>query len=108
MRLPIDTSSLTFLCAVGPEPVVDFDTKKPKADEAGVPLFAVQLVALGDGGAEVVTVKVAGEPPKGVAQGATVRVDGLVASPWSMGERSGVAFRAERIEPVTGPARAAS
>lgn len=106
MRLPIDTSSLTFLCAVGPEPVVDFDTKRPKVED-GVPLFAVQLVALGDGGAEVVTVKVAGEPPKGVAQGATVRVDGLVASPWSMGDRSGVAFRAERIEPATGPARAA-
>ena len=107
MRLPIDTSGMTFLCAVGPEPVIDFDTKRPKADEAGTPLFAVQLVALADGGAEVITAKVAGAPPKGVEQGATVRVVGLVASPWSTGERSGVAFRAERIEPVSTTPRAA-
>ena len=107
MRLPIDTSGMTFLCAVGPEPVIDFDTKKPKSDEAGAPLYAVQLVALADGGAEVITAKVAGMPPKGVEQGAPVRVVGLVASPWSMGERSGVAFRAERIEPVNSTTRAA-
>jgi hypothetical protein len=91
---------MTFLCAVGPEPVIDFDTKKAKTDADGTALFAVQLVALADGGAEVITAKVAGVPAKGVEQGATVRVVGLVASPWSMGERSGVAFRAERIEPV--------
>jgi hypothetical protein len=97
---------MTFLCAVGPEPVVDFDSKRPKADESGAPLFAVQLVALAGGGAEVIVAKVAGEP-KGVTQGAMVRVLGLVATPWAMGERSGVAFRAERIEPVTGGTRAA-
>lgn len=101
MRLPIDTAGMTFLCAVAPEPVVDFDTKRPKADENGAPLYAVQLVLLADGGAEVIVAKVAGEPPSGVVQGAKVRVTGLVASPWAMNDRSGVAFRAERIEPTT-------
>lgn len=107
MRLPIDTSGMSFFAALGPEPVIDFDTKRPKTDETGAPLFAVQVVAVADGGAEVVTVKVAGEP-KGVSQGQPVRVVGLVATPWSMGERSGVAFRAERIEPAAnGTPRAA-
>lgn len=99
MKLPIDTSAMTFLCAVAPEPVRDFDTKRPKADENGEPIYSVQLVALVDDGAELLTVKVAGLP-KGLSQGTAVKVSGLVASPWSMGERSGISFRANRIEPV--------
>jgi lambda repressor-like predicted transcriptional regulator len=100
MKLPIDTSGMTFLAAGPPEPVLDFDSKSAKVDENGETLFAAQLVALVNGGAEVISVKVAGEP-KGIAQGSAVRVTGLVASPWQMGERSGVSFRATRIEPVT-------
>ena len=39
--------------------------------------------------------------PKGVVQGSTVKIAGLVATPWSMGDRSGVAYRAEQIEPTS-------
>lgn len=99
MKLPIDVSGMTFLAAGSPEPVRDFDSKAAKVDENGEPLFAVQLVILVDGGAEVITVKMAGEP-KGLGHGVAVKVSGLVASPWSMGDRSGVAFRAARIEPA--------
>ena len=60
MKLPIDTSVMTFLAAGPPEPVVDFESKAAKLDEHGAPLFAVQLVVLADGGAEVIGVKVAG------------------------------------------------
>ena len=49
MRLPIDTSAISFLCALAPEPVVDFETRRPKADENGEPLFVIQLLAMGDG-----------------------------------------------------------
>lgn len=98
MKLPIDTTGMTFLAAGPPEPVLDFESKTPKVDENGAALYSVQLVALNDGGAEVIGVKVAGQP-KGVSQGATVRVVGLVATPWSMGDRSGVAYRATQIEP---------
>jgi hypothetical protein len=68
-------------------------------DETGAPLHSVQVVALNDGGAEVIAVKVAGQP-KGVTQGSTVKVTGLVATPWTMGDRSGVAYRADQIEPT--------
>ncbi|MGH9131882.1 MAG: hypothetical protein ACRDWV_09470 [Acidimicrobiales bacterium] len=107
MKLPIDTTGMTFLAAGPPEPVLDFETKQPKADENGEPIFAVQVVVLAEGGAEVIGVKVAGQP-KGVGQGTSVRLSGLVASPWAMNDRSGVAFRASRIELVTagaGPSR---
>jgi len=54
----------------------------------------------------VFSVKVAGEP-KGVSQGSALKVSGLTAQPWAMGERSGIAFRASRIEPA-GTARSAA
>ena len=41
MRLPIDTSSISFLCALAPEPVLDFETKRPRADENGEPLYVI-------------------------------------------------------------------
>jgi hypothetical protein len=106
MKLPIDTAGITFLAAGSPEPALDYDTKTAKVDESGQTIFSLQVVALSDGGAEVIAVKVAGEP-KGVAQGAALKLVGLTAQPWSMGDRSGVAFRAARIEPA-GTSRPAS
>jgi hypothetical protein len=49
MRLPVDTSSIAFLCALEPQPVLAFDTKQPRADENGEPLYVVQLIALAEG-----------------------------------------------------------
>ena len=100
MKLPVDTSAIAFLCALAPEPVVDFETKRPRADENGEPLYVVQLLAMGDGSADLLAVKVPGIPGAGVRQGAAVKVVGLVAQPWTMADRSGVSFRAARIEPA--------
>lgn len=96
MKLSIDTSGMKFMCASEPEAVLDFETKKPKADENGEALYGVQIVAISDGGAEVINVKLAGRPQ--VQPGQMLAVGGLVATPWSMGDRSGVAFRASKIE----------
>ena len=106
MKLPVDTSAIAFLCAVEAEPVVDFETKRPRADENGEPLYVVQLIAMTDGAAEIIAVKVPGQPSTGIRQGHPVRVHGLVAQPWTMQDRSGVAFRAARIEPVVAQAKA--
>jgi hypothetical protein len=65
----------------------------------------VQLIALGDGEAEILAVKVPGLP-SGLRQGHPVKVHGLVAQPWTMNDRAGVAFRAARIEPVVSTAKA--
>jgi hypothetical protein len=106
MKLPVDTSAIAFLCAVEAEPVVDFETKRPRADENGEPLYVVQLIALSDGAAEIIPVKVPGLPGPGIRQGHPVKVSGLVAQPWTMGDRSGVAFRAAKVEPAIPQAQA--
>ena len=82
MKLPIDTTGVTFLCAMAPEPVMDFETKRQKGDLNGEPLFSVQLVLLADGGAEVISVKIAGTPAAGLVSGTPVAVVALVATPW--------------------------
>jgi hypothetical protein len=106
VKLPVDTSAIAFLCAMPPEPVVDFETKRPRADDNGEPLYVVQLIAMTDGAAEILAVKVPGMPAQGIRQGHPVKVVGLVAQPWTMGDRSGVAFRAARVEPAVPVAKA--
>jgi hypothetical protein len=106
MRLPIDTTAVNFVTAGAAEAAVDFDTKAQKTDENGQPLFNVHLFAVGAGGRDVITVKVAGEP-KGLGEFTPVRVRELVATTWAMGDRAGVSFRAGSVEAAT-PTRSAS
>lgn len=98
MHLSIDTSAMKFLCAAEPEPVLDFETKTPKTDEHGQPLTSVRLVVISQSGADVITVKLPGTPT--VSVGEQVSVSALVAIPWTMGDRNGIAFRATKIESV--------
>jgi hypothetical protein len=106
MKLPVDTSAIAFLCALAPEPVVDFQTKQHRADENGEPLYVMQLLAMGDGSADLLAVKVPGVPSSAIRQGAQVKVMGLVAQPWTMNDRSGVSFKAARVEPAIAQAKA--
>ena len=99
MRLPIDTQSVRFASAGPAEPILDFETRAPKLDESGTPLYSVPLFAAGSGVKDSITVKVSGEP-KGLGEFTQVRVTGLIASTWEVGPNHGVSFRAERIEPV--------
>ena len=80
MKLPVDTSAIAFLCAVETEPVVDFETKRPRADENGEPLYLVQLIAMTDGAAEILAVKVPGMP-SGLRQGHPSRSPAWSPSP---------------------------
>ena len=105
MKLPVDTTSIAFLCALEPQPLLDFQSKQPRADENGEPLYVVQLIALAEGEAEILAVKVPGQP-SGLRQGHPVKVTGLVAQPWTMNDRAGVTFRAARIEPVVAQTKA--
>jgi hypothetical protein len=98
MRIPIDTSNLTLM-AGKIEQALDFETKRPKADANGEPIYMVDLVVIAEGSPQIWPVKVSGEP-KGVAVGQLVKVSGLVAAPWSMEGRSGVSFRADTVLPA--------
>jgi hypothetical protein len=105
VKLPVDTSAIAFLCALEPQPLLDFETRQPRAESNGEPLYVVQLIALAEGEAEILAVKVPGQP-SGIRQGHPVKVSGLVAQPWTMNDRSGVAFRAARVEPAVQQAKA--
>jgi hypothetical protein len=115
MRLPIDTSRLQFLVVAAAEPLKQYEEGKPRerwaprTDTNGELLWRVQLVALGDGEAEIIRVSVPGDP--GVALGEMVRVDAMTAQAWEMDGRSGMAFRATAINsarPRAGSEKAAA
>src|SRR4051812_26855331 len=101
MRLPIDTSRLRFLAVAAAEPLKQFEEGKPReswaprVDGNGEVLWRVQLVALGDGEAEIIRVAVPGDPA--VSPGDMLRVEGMTAQAWEMDGRSGRAFRAPAI-----------
>ena len=99
MKLPIDTGSVKFAAAGPAEPVLDYETRAPKLDENGTPLFNVPLFAAGTGIKDSITVKVAGEP-KGLSEFTMVKVTNLIATTWEVGNNHGVSFRADRIELV--------
>ena len=102
MRLKLDIAGVGFFCTRNPEPKVDFETGAVRTDrESGETLWRVQVAALDASGGEILTVTVPGEPE--VAIGSPVQVKGLVAIPWSQGERSGVAYRAESLRSTGSP-----
>lgn len=105
MKLRLDIAGVSFFCTRAAEPKVDFETGAVRMDkESGQALWRVQVAALDASGGEILAVTVPGEPD--VAIGSPVQVTGLVAIPWSQGDRSGVAYRAESVRstgtPVTG------
>ena len=105
MRLPIDASRLQFLVVGEAEPVRKFEEGKPReawaprVDDNGELLWRVQLVAFGDGGADILRVVVPGDP--GVKEGELVRVEGMTAQAWEMEGRNGMAFRATAIRSLS-------
>lgn len=100
MRLRINTDDVSFLATKVAEQRTDRDTGAVRIDrETGLALWQVQVAALDSSGGEVLAVTVAGQPAD-VTVGAPVAIEGLVAIPWSQGDRSGVAYRAAVIRPL--------
>jgi hypothetical protein len=108
--IPVDAARLgTAMCVVPPAPRLTPEGVQ-RADRDGRPLWVVGLsVRQLDGRrAEVLEVAVPGEPP-GLEEGARVRIEGLEAVQWAMGDRSGTSWRAAAVVPEnTAAATAAS
>lgn len=100
MILPIDSSQASFIASGEPTVVHEFGTDRPKYSAEGVPLFEVSVMATFSGTSDVIKVKTPGQQ-QGITAGTVVRLVDLVAIPYAMPNRSGTAFRAARIEPVT-------
>jgi hypothetical protein len=92
---------LKFMVVAPAEELRQFEEGKPKEAWArrtnadGEVLWRVQVVALGDGDAEIIRVTVPGDPT--VGQGEMVRVAGLTQQACEMDGGSGQTYRAESI-----------
>jgi hypothetical protein len=104
MPLPLDLGGYQCLVVTEAEPQRRYEEGKrfeemaPKTDANGEVLWRLRLVVMGGGQAEVVFVSVPGDP--NVKQGELVRVEGLTAQAWEMGDRYGITFRAAAIRAV--------
>ena len=105
LRLRVMTEGTDYLASGPPEPALDHDSKQPKTNKSGEALYVVPMVAMSPDGAEVLRIKVSGEP-KGIVRQTPLKLTGLIATYWELNGHSGVSFSAERIEPLS--ARAAS
>jgi hypothetical protein len=101
IQLPLDTSAVSFIDVMPPEPLLDGCTKQQKADAYGEPLFSVQLVCTGAEGDEILSVTFPGTLPAGIRQGMPVKVTGLMVTDWAIGDRFGLMFRAAQVEPLS-------
>ena len=103
MQLEIKTQGVDFVVSRAPQPKNDNDGRQKTDRDTGAPLHATELVAMDDTGAEVIKVTTAGEPK--VTKRQLVTVVKLVATPWNIDDRGGVAFRANSItpDPTTAP-----
>ena len=104
--IPVDTARLGVLrCAIAPEAkITNSETQEVKRDRDGNPVWTVAVTVRQDGRRiSVIEIAVSGQP-KGIEEGQIVRVTGLTAFNWSMGDRHGVSFRADAVTPVHGTA----
>jgi hypothetical protein len=98
MQLEIKTDGVEFVVSRAPQPKNDNDGRQKTDRETGELLHVTELVAMDETGAEVIKVTTAGQPR--VAKRLPVTVVKLVATPWTIDGRGGVAFRADAIVPV--------
>ncbi|MEU3600612.1 hypothetical protein ABZ714_18115 [Streptomyces sp. NPDC006798] len=100
--IPVDTARLGVLrCAIPPEvKYSNAETKEVKKDREGNPVWTVAVMVRQEARRiSVIEIAVPGDQ-KGVTEGTEVRVTGLVAFAWAMGDRHGISFRANAITPV--------
>ena len=102
--IPVDVARWgTPVCLIGPERKTDFETGEIKTDRDGKTLWVVGVSLREPGTRRAVTIDVTcSEEPRGVVEGAPVRLVGLVASEWEMGGRTGIAWRADLVLPPEG------
>lgn len=107
---PIDDRRLgDILCVIAPEPRVNMETGEARRDRDGTPQWIVGLsVRQAEGRrTDVIHVVVPGEP-RGIAEGARVRVVNLWANDWTVDGRSGTSWRADAIVPASSGGSGAS
>jgi hypothetical protein len=98
--LPLDPARLTTIVAGEAYAATD-QQGNPVETKDGTPQWVVPVLITGERQRpEMVRIKTASPEAPKVAAGQTVKCHGLVAFVWELNGRHGVAYRADRIEPV--------
>lgn len=107
--IPVDLSGLTVMVAQPPQPKMkDRKNGLMAVDaETGKSLMTVDVLFVGNGNAEVVTVVVIEDDISGdLATGTPVAVTGLIARPWENEfngqKKHGITFRAAAVTSLAG------
>lgn len=104
MRLLIDTSKTMFTVSKVAAPKTDEHDRQRMDKRTKLPLYAAELVAQFEEGADVISVTLATANPPKLTRGASVSVPGLEAVPWVRGTSAQISYRAENIVPANGKA----
>lgn len=95
--IPVDTNAMTLLIGGVIQPATNSDGTQ-RLNAAGKALFQVPVVVVTDGAnADTIVVRVPG-PVAHIEPLTPVKFVGLVARPWSIDGRSGVAFAANALQ----------
>lgn len=108
MRLLIDTSRVQFTVSREAQTKTDQNGIQKTERNTNVPMWTVQLVAMDDGGAEVINVTVAAPQAPKVTVGSPVTPVELQAIPWAQNGRNGVAYRSSELKQATAGKSAAA
>jgi hypothetical protein len=101
LMLPIAVEKLLVIATGDAKPSIDRQTGQQRTDANGALVWDLEVVLIGNGGAETVRVRI---PHKlEVAPGAQLKAVNLTALSWQNGDRSGVSYRAEKIEVLSVP-----
>jgi hypothetical protein len=105
VKWPIDTSVLSFMGSLPPEPVLDRQTWRQEISVNGDLLYSVELMCFWENGAELLSVRFPGTPPVGLDKGVPVKVTNLFVSDYPLDAGHGLTFEADRVAPlsVAGP-----
>jgi hypothetical protein len=107
MRLLVDTSKTSFTVTRGATEKNDQNGVQKLDRMTKQPLWVIQVMALDETGGEMLTVTVAGVPPKLTVGQQVVPVE-LEAIPWATNGKNGTAFRALTLNPTGQQVKAAS
>jgi hypothetical protein len=105
MKLYVDQTGKQVTVSRDTEPKVDQNGNQRSEKGTGRLMWSTQVFVLDETGGEVITITTAGEKPN-VKVGQLVAPVQLEAIPWATNGRNGVAFRAVKLNAVTGPVSA--
>lgn len=100
MRLLIDTSQMSFTVGRPFDRRLDDNGVQRVDRRTGAPLWAAQLVVMDAEGADTITVTIAAPEPPQLQQGQPVGLVRLVATPWALNGRDGIAFRVDEVRHI--------